>query len=71
MEFIEILKRLKEAYVFLGLLDLTNVSGEIKSINDEGEIVMEIDENEIVENQIHKTAVELVEYVLILNPRNN
>lgn len=71
MELIEILKRLKGAYVFLGLADLTDISGEIKSITDEGEIVLEIGENDIVENQTHKTAVELVEYVLILNPSNN
>lgn len=71
MEFIKILKKLKGAYVFLGLVDLTDISGEIKSITDEGEILLEIGENEIVENQTHKTSVELVEYVMILNPRNN
>ena len=71
MEFIDILKRLQGAYVFLGLVDLTDISGEIKSITNEGEIVLEIGENDFVENQTHKTAVELVEYVLILNPPNN
>lgn len=71
MEFIDILKRLKGAYVFLGLVDLTDISGEIKSINDDGEIAIEIGENQIVENQTHKTSVELVEYVMILNPPNN
>ena len=71
MEFIKILKRLKGAYVFLGLVDLTEISGEIKSITDEGEILLEIGENDFVENQTHQTTVELVEYVLILNPRNN
>jgi len=45
MEFIDILKRLKGAYVFLGLVDLTDISGEIKSINDDGEIAIEIGEN--------------------------
>ena len=71
MEFIEILKKLQGAYVFLGLVDLTDISGEIKSINDDGEIVVEIGENEIVENQTHKTSINLVEYVMILNPRNH
>jgi hypothetical protein len=71
MQFIDILKNLQGAYVFLGLVDLTDISGEIKSITDTGEIVLEIGENDFVENQTHKIAVELVEYVLLLNPPNN
>ena len=71
MEFIDILKKLQGAYVFLGLVDLTDISGEIKSITDAGEIVLEIGKNDFVENQTHQIAVELVEYVLLLNPPNN
>jgi len=71
MEFIDILKKLQGAYVFLGLVDLTDISGEIKSITDAGEIILEIGENDFVENQTHQIDVELVEYVLLLNPPNN
>ena len=71
MDFIDTLKKLTGAYVFLGLVDLATVSGVVKSIDNNHEIMLEIDDSEIVNRKVSKTAVDRVEYVLILNPANN
>ncbi|MBD3340434.1 MAG: hypothetical protein GF353_15070 [Candidatus Lokiarchaeota archaeon] len=71
MDFIEILKLLNGQYVHLGLVNLTDIAGKLKLTDDAGEIVLETEESQFTEYKSRRIQTDLVDYILILNPKHN
>ena len=64
MDFIDILQKLKGEHVILGLIDLEDISGQIRSIERNEEIITKSD------NIFEKTPIDFVKYVIIPNPES-